>query len=414
MTAPSFRRCRFCGEPLHATLVDLGNTPLANSYLEREQLTKPEPTFPLHARVCDKCRLVQVDDAATPDDIFGHYAYFSSFSTSWVEHARRFARMAAERWHLGKDSLVVEVASNDGYLLRHFLEMGVPVLGVEPAGNVAEAARKVGVPTEVAFFGRATATRLKAQGRAADLIVGNNVFAHVPDINDFVAGFAILLKPDGVLSLEFPHLLRLIAETQFDTIYHEHFSYLSLFATEKIMAAHGFKVFDIAELTTHGGSLRVMACRADSKAHADGAGLAKVRRDEAAAGIDDDACYAGFEPKVRAVREGLIAFLRGAKASGKKVAAYGAAAKGNTLLNYCGIGPELIDYVVDISPHKQGRYLPGSRLPIHAPVKLAETKPDYLLILPWNIKDEIVAQMAHVRGWGGQFVIAVPKLTVFS
>ena len=412
MTVLSPPRCRFCHEPLRATLVDLGNTPLANSYLTREQLAAPEPSFPLHARVCAACRLVQVDDVAAPGDIFGHYAYFSSFSASWVEHARRFADMAAKRWRLGADSLVVEVASNDGYLLRHFVAMGVPVLGVEPAENVAAAAREAGVTTEVCFFGRATAERLRAQGRTADLIVGNNVFAHVPDINDFVEGFAVLLKPDGMVSLEFPHVMKLIEMTQFDTIYHEHFSYLSLFTTEKILAAHGLKVFDVAELPTHGGSLRVMAARATSQAHAEGEGLAMVRRDEAAAGVDSDACYAGFEPKVRAVRDALLDFLRGAKTAGKTVAAYGAAAKGNTLLNYCGIGTDLIDYVVDISPHKQSLFLPGSRLPIHAPSRLAETKPDYVLILPWNLKDEIIAQMQHIRDWGSCFVIAIPTLTV--
>lgn len=404
--------CRFCHEPLRVTVVDLGKTPLANSYLTSEQLTAPEPIFPLYARVCSACRLVQVDDVAAPDDIFGHYAYFSSYSSSWVEHARRFTQMASERWHLSANSLVVEVASNDGYLLRHFVDAGIPVLGVEPAANVAEVARATGVPTDVSFFGKKTAERLQSDGRAADLIVGNNVFAHVPDINDFVAGFSVLLKPDGVVSLEFPHVMKLIDLTQFDTIYHEHFSYLSLFTVEKILAAHGLKVFDVAELPTHGGSLRVMATRTTSNVHAEGEGLAKVRRDEAAVGIDGDAFYAGFEPKVRAVRASLLEFLRAAKAENKSVAAYGAAAKGNTLLNYCAVGRELIDYVVDISPHKQGLFLPGSRLPIYAPSKLAETKPDYVLILPWNLKDEIIEQTRHVRDWGGQYVLAIPTLTV--
>ena len=412
MTVTSSRRCRFCHEPLSTTLVDLGKTPLANSYLTREQLAASEPVYPLVARVCSACRLVQVDDAAPPDDIFRDYAYFSSYSTSWVEHARQFARMAGERWHLGRDSRVIEVASNDGYLLRHFVDMGVPVLGVEPAANVAAVARAGGVPTDVSFFGRATAERLRAGGYSADLIVGNNVFAHVPDINDFVAGFAILLKPDGVVSLEFPHVMKLIEMTQFDTIYHEHFSYLSLHTTEKILGAHGLTVFDVAELPTHGGSLRVMAARTSSQAPAAGDGLAKVRRDEAASGVDSDACYMGFESRVRTIRKALLNFLRSAKAEGKSVAAYGAAAKGNTLLNYCGIGTELVDYVVDISPHKQGLFLPGSRLPIYAPSKLAETKPDYVLILPWNLKDEIIGQIHHVRDWGGRFMIAVPTLTV--
>ena len=407
-------RCRFCREPLHFTFVDLGNTPLANSYIKPEQLTAPEPTFPLHARMCSACRLVQIDDVAAPDAIFGHYAYFSSYAASWVEHARRFAGMAAERWHLGPDNLVVEVASNDGYLLRHFVDMGVPVLGVEPAANVAAAARAAGVATDVSFFGYVTAARLRSEGRAADLIVGNNVFAHVPDINDFVAGLACLLKPDGIVSLEFPHLLKLIELIQFDTIYHEHFSYLSLYTTEKVLAAHGLKVFDVAELPTHGGSLRVMASRDSGRAHREGGGLAKVRSDEAAAGIDTDACYAGFDAKVRTVRSALLDFLHKAKADRKSVSAYGAAAKGNTLLNYCGISTDLIDNVVDISPHKQGCFLPGSRLPVYAPSRLAETRPDFVLILPWNLKEEIIVQMSHVRDWGGQFLIAIPTLTIVS
>ena len=405
-------RCHFCAAPLTLSLVDLGVTPLANSYLAPEHLARPEPQFPLHARVCNSCRLVQVEAAATPEDIFGHYAYFSSYSTSWVEHARRFTEMARERWGLGPASKVVEVASNDGYLLRHFVAAGIPVLGVEPAANVAESARAVGVATEVAFFGLETAKRLKEAGHAADLLAGNNVFAHVPDINDFVAGLACLLKPEGVISLEFPHLLKMMTEIQFDTIYHEHFSYLSLLTTERILAAHGLRVFDVAELPTHGGSLRIMACHAGCSRHAEGPGLAKVRADEAAASLDRDEGYQGFAPKVEAVRTGLLAFLRQAKAEGKTVAAYGAAAKGNTLLNYCGVGADLISCVVDRNPHKQGCFMPGSRIPIHDPAKLAELRPDYVLILPWNLKDEITQQMAEIRGWGGRFVIAIPALTI--
>jgi len=404
--------CRFCQTPLHATLVDLGSTPLANSYLSPEELGAPEPTFPLHARLCSACRLVQVDDVAAPEKIFGHYAYFSSYSTSWVEHARHFAVMAKDRWGLGSKSLVIEVASNDGYLLKHFVNMDVPVLGIEPAVNVTEAARAAGVATDVSFFGRATAERLRNEGYEADLIVGNNVFAHVPDINDFVAGFAVLLKSDGVVSLEFPHLLKLIEQTQFDTIYHEHFSYLSLYTTEKILAAHGLRVFDVTELPTHGGSLRVMATRMSSKMHPESEGLNKVRRDEAAKGVKGDALYSGFEAKVRELRAAFVNFLRSAKTDGKAVAAYGAAAKGNTLLNYSNVGTDLIDYVVDLNPHKQGCFLPGSHLPIYPPSRLSETKPDYVLILPWNLQDEIMTQMNYVRAWGGQFVVAVPMLTI--
>ena len=405
--------CRFCGAGLTRSLVDLGTTPLANSYLSEAQLAKPEPRFPLHARVCGQCRLVQVEAAATPAEIFSDYAYFSSVSSSWVEHARRFAAMARTRWHLGAASRVVEIASNDGYLLKHFVAMGVPVLGVEPAANVARAAIAADVPTEIAFFGRATAERLNAASQAADLLVGNNVFAHVPDINDFVAGLAILLKPEGVISLEFPHLLRLIEQVQFDTIYHEHFSYLSLLASDRILAAHGLRVFDVEELPTHGGSLRLLACHRGAR-HAEGPGLDKVRRDEKSAGLDTDAGYAGFEPRVKKVRDGLLVFLRGAKAAGKTVAAYGAAAKGNTLLNYCGIGADLIASVVDRSPHKQGLYLPGSHLPIHPPDYLATTRPNYVLILPWNLKDEIMGSMAHIRDWGGRFVVAIPELALLD
>ena len=409
MTTPT---CRFCDAPLTLTLVDLGEQPLSNAYLSMDQLDKPEPKYPLHARVCQTCRLVQVDAVQTPDHIFSDYAYFSSISDSWVEHARRFCEMARERWHLGPASKVVELASNDGYLLKHFVGMGVPVLGVEPAANVAEEARKIGVPTEVMFFGVESARRLLAEGHAADLMVGNNVLAHVPDINDFVGGFTVLLKPDGVASIEFPHLLNLIRLAQFDTIYHEHFSYLSLLAVERIFTAHGLRVFDVEEIPTHGGSLRVMACRTASTAHPDGPGLAKVRADEAAAGLDTDAAYAGFEMKVKAVRAGLQAFMRKAWNEGALVVGYGAAAKGNTLLNYCGFNAEMMMFVADRSPHKQGLFLPGTHIPIRAPEAITEIKPNYVLILPWNIKAEVMEQMAGIRDWGGRFVIAVPNLQV--
>lgn len=409
MTTPA---CRFCGAPLTQTLVDLGETPLANAYLTAVALAAPEPRFPLHARVCGRCRLVQVDAVTTPEALFGHYAYFSSYAASWVEHARRFTEMAARRFALGPASRVVEVASNDGYLLRHFVAAGVPVLGVEPAANVAETARTAGVPTETRFFGLTAARDLAARGFSADLLVGNNVLAHVPDLNDFVAGLAFLLKADGVLSMEFPHLLRLMAECQFDTIYHEHFCYFSLLAVERVFAAHGLRVFDVEELPTHGGSLRVMACRAASAAHATGPGVAKLRADEAAAGLDDDAAYAGFAPRVEAVRDALTSFLAAARAAGCSVAAYGAAAKGNTLLNYCRLGAADIAYAVDRNPHKQGHYLPGSHLPILAPEALRETRPDYVLILPWNLREEIVAEHAHIRDWGGRFVVPVPTTRV--
>lgn len=406
--------CNFCGTELIDTFVDLGEMALANSYLAEADLAKPEPRHPLHARVCRSCLLVQVDSVVPAEEIFSDYAYFSSYSESWVAHARAYAEMTTRRFGLGADSLVAEVASNDGYLLKHFLAAGIPVLGIEPAANVAKVAEDNGVRTEVAFFGRETAARLKADGFAADLMAANNVLAHVPDINDFVGGFPVMLKPDGVLTFEFPHLLNLMNEVQFDTIYHEHFSYLSLLAVEKILAAHGMRVFDVEELPTHGGSLRIFACHEGSAIHVAGAGLASVRAKEKDARLDRIETYAGFEPKVLAVREALLDFLRTAKAEGKAVAAYGAAAKGNTLLNYCGVGADLIDFVVDRSPAKQGRYLPGSHIPIFAPEKIAGDKPDYVLILPWNLRAEIMSEMAHVKDWGGRFVTAIPTLRILD
>ncbi|MEJ2408776.1 MAG: class I SAM-dependent methyltransferase [Novosphingobium sp.] len=409
----STRPCRFCGTQAEQPFVDLGSTPLANAYLTREQLSGPEPSYPLRAFVCPQCKLVQADSFVPPEDIFSHYAYFSSYSDSWVEHARRFTVMARERFGLDAASQVIEVASNDGYLLRHFIAAGVPALGIEPAANVAEAARKIGVPTETRFFGQDTAQDLVDRGLSADLVIGNNVLAHVPDINDFVGGLAAVLKPDGIVSLEFPHLLRLIEGVQFDTVYHEHFYYLSLLAVETVFAAHGLKVFDVEELPTHGGSLRVLACREGSNAYEPGPGLAKVREDERAAGLDRMETYAAFQSRVAPIREGLLAFLETAAREGKTVAAYGAAAKGNVLLNVCGIGTDQISYVVDRSPAKQGHFLPGSHLPILPPETIAQTRPDYVLILPWNIREEIMGSMAMIREWGGRFVIAVPELQIF-
>ncbi|MGE4307485.1 MAG: methyltransferase domain-containing protein [Novosphingobium sp.] len=410
----STRPCRFCGAPMEQPFVDLGETPLANAYLTEAQLAQPEPAYPLRAFVCSQCWLVQADSFVAPEDIFSHYAYFSSYSDSWVEHARRFTEMARARFGLDAASQVIEVASNDGYLLKHFVAAGVPALGIEPAENVAEAARKIGVPTEARFFGQYTARDLVARGLAADMVIGNNVLAHVPDINDFVGGLAAVLKPDGVVSVEFPHLLRLIEGVQFDTVYHEHFYYLSLLAVETVFAAHGLKVFDIEELPTHGGSLRVLACPTASQAHDIGQGLAKVRADEKAAEFDKLETYAAFQSRVAPVRDGLLAFLDQAAREGKSVAAYGAAAKGNTLLNFCGVGTDRIACVVDRNPAKQGHFLPGSHLPILPPETLAETRPDYVLILPWNIREEVMASMAEVREWGGRFVVAVPELTVLA
>ncbi|PJI41934.1 class I SAM-dependent methyltransferase [Ferrovibrio sp.] len=404
--------CRFCHQPLTRSFVDLGLQPLANSYVPLAKAGQPEPRYPLHARVCDGCLLVQVDHDVPAEAIFSDYAYFSSYATSWVEHARRYAQAMTERFRLGPQSLVVEVASNDGYLLQHFKAAGIGVLGVEPAANVAAVAEQKGIPSEVAFFNRETAQRLRDAGKAADLMAANNVMAHVPELNQFISGFTVLLKPQGVLTVEFPHLLNLIGQVQFDTIYHEHYSYLSLLAAEKIFAAHGLRVFDVEELPTHGGSLRLYVCHRHAD-HTDTVGLARVRKKEAAAGLDTLAAYDDFAPRVKAVRDELRGFLTATKTDGKKVCAYGAAAKGNTLLNYCGVTAQDIAAAYDKNPHKQQHLLPGSQIPIRGPEAIAEDRPDYLLILPWNLKNEIAAEQAQVRGWNGHFVIAIPQLQIF-
>jgi len=400
--------CAFCSAPLEHTFVDLGKTPLANRYLTKEMLSQPEPTYPLHARVCAKCLLVQVEPAVSAEEIFGDYAYFSSFSTSWLEHAKRFTQEAIQRFNLGKTSRVVEIASNDGYLLKNFVAAGIPCLGVEPARNIAELAVKAGVPTEAVFFGKETARRLLTRDGAANLMIGNNVLAHVPDINDFVGGFAILLAPDGVISIEVPHILKLIEQTAFDTIYHEHYSYYSFFTLEKIFAAHGLRIFDVQELPTHGGSLRIWA--GHDQANALTPAIEKMRQKEAAAGLNKLDGYRGFDAKVKQLCQGFVDFIKQQKQQGKQVAAYGAAAKGNTLLNVCGITADQIRYVCDLSPAKQGYYLPGSHIPIFSPDKIKETKPDFLVILPWNIAPEITQQMKDITSWGGQFVTAIPSL----
>lgn len=405
--------CRFCGLPLERTFVDLGEMPLANAYADSATAARLQPRYPLHARICHHCLLVQVDDVVTPHELFSDYAYFSSYSASWVEHARRFAATAMEQLRLGPESLVVEVASNDGYLLRHFLAAGVPVLGIDPAANVAEAAITAGVPTEVAFFGVETAERLAGRGMQADLLVANNVFAHVPDLHDFTAGLARALKPDGVLSIEVPHLLSLIAHVAFDTIYHEHYSYFSLATAERVLAKHGLAVFDVEELPTHGGSLRLWAAHSPLTRPVSGR-VAAVREREASVGLDDPEVYVGFQARVQRCRQSLRDFLTSVKHADETVVAYGAAAKGNTLLNYCAVGPDDVAYVVDRSPHKQGRFLPGSHLPVQHPDQVARTRPDYLLILPWNLREEVCQQMAGIRSWGGRFVVAVPEVEVLA
>ena len=394
------------------TLVDLGMSAVANSYVPLDQADAPEPKYTLHTRVCENCWLVQVDEDVPADKIFtGDYAYFSSFSDSWLAHAKAYADMMTDRLHLGPDNLVIEIASNDGYLLQNFVVAGVPVLGIEPSGSVAAAAEKKGVPTLVEFFGQSLAQRLYDEGRRPDLICSANVLAHVPDINDFVAGVATLLTGDAIYTVEFPHLLRLIREVQFDTIYHEHYSYLSLLAVERVFASKGLRVFDVEELPTHGGSLRVYACQANAS-HVQSPRVDKVRADEAAAKFDRAEGYLGFTERVEAVRDGLLQFLKDARAGGKTVAAYGAAAKGNTLLNYCGIGPDLLAYCVDRNPAKQNTLLPGSRIPVFDVTELDKRRPDYLLILPWNLRTEIMAQLAEHGRKGMQFVTAVPAIKV--
>jgi SAM-dependent methyltransferase len=405
--------CRACGAPLTETFVDLGATPLANSYLEPDDRERMEPHYPLHARVCGTCLLVQLPAVQTPEAIFSDYAYFSSYSDSWVEHARRYVAAIVPALGLTRDALVVEIASNDGYLLQHMRAAGIPVLGVEPAANVAAAAVAAGIDTEVEFFGRDYATDLVERRGHADLIVANNVLAHVPDMNDFLAGIAVLLAPGGRVTIEAPHLLRLIRERQFDTIYHEHFSYLSLLATRAAVARHGLQVVDVEELPTHGGSLRYHLAHATAGVVTAPA-VELVLADERAAGMDALDGYRGFAEACVDVKAGLLEFLIGARRAGRRVAAYGAPAKGNTLLTYCGVGPELLEFTVDRSPAKQGRLLPGSRIPVHAPDMLRTRRPDHLLILPWNLRDEIAHQLADLVALGTRLVVAVPRLEVLD
>jgi SAM-dependent methyltransferase len=404
--------CRFCGAGLQRTFIDLGMSPLCETYPSVAELNVGETYYPLHVYVCERCWLVQLEEYESAENIFSDYAYFASFSDSWLKHCEKYCGVMKQRFALGKNSFVVEVASNDGYLLQYFVRDQVPVLGIEPAANVAKVAVEKGVPTLVRFFGATLAKELAAEGRTADLVLGNNVLAQVPDLNDFVEGLKILLKPDGVLTLEFPHLLRLIELNEFDTIYHEHFSYFSLISTLKIMEAHGLKVFDVEELKSHGGSLRVYACRTTSQAHAIESSVQKVLTDESKANLDKISGYEIFARQVKETKFALMDFLLTAAKQGKKVAGYGAPGKSATLIHYCGIGKDLIEYTVDRSPYKQGRHLPGSHIPIYHPDRIRETKPDYVVILPWNLKDEIVQQLGFIREWGGRFVVAIPTVSV--
>jgi ubiquinone/menaquinone biosynthesis C-methylase UbiE len=404
--------CLNCGAALTRSFVDLGSQPLANSFVPLERANEPDKIYPLHARVCDVCLLVQVDRLVPPEDIFGEYAYFSSYSQSWLDHAEAYVKMAVRRFNLNTSSMVVEIASNDGYLLQYVVKEDIPCLGIEPAVNVADMARAKGIPTETVFFGEQTASRLRGEGKSADLIASKNVLAHVPDINDFVKGVSILLKPEGVYTVEFPHLLNLIHYGQFDTIYHEHFSYLSVVVIERILSRHGLRIFDIEEIPTHGGSLRVFICH-ESAGHIQSAGYEVVRAKELDAGLGSVHGYSGFDVRVKSIRTGLLQFLEDAAAHGKRIAAYGAAAKGNTLLNYCAVTPRQIAFVVDKNPIKQNTLLPGTRIPVRDPDALLEMRPDYVLILPWNLRDEITAQLPQVHAWGGRFVTAIPELFVW-
>jgi SAM-dependent methyltransferase len=404
--------CRFCGAALETVFADLGMSPLANRYLREDQLGEMEPFYPLRALVCDHCLLVQLEEFQTPDEIFSDYAYFSSYSTTWLEHCRRYAAMAVERFELGAESRVVEVASNDGYLLQYFDERGIPVLGVEPAANVADAAVEKGIPTVVDFFGRRVAEELAAEHQA-DLVIGNNVLAHVPDLNDFVAGLKLLLSPGGAITMEFPHLMRLIEEREFDTVYHEHFSYFSFITVREVFAAHGLTIFDVEELPTHGGSLRIYAGHAGSSV-AVGERVTELERREREAGLSELAHYLAFAEMVKEEKRAILSFLTSLKSDGKSIVGYGAAAKGNTLLNFCGIGRDFIDYTADLNPHKQGLFLPGTHIPIRSPDAIKETQPDVVFILPWNIKDEIEQQLSYIREWGGEFAVRSPEIRIYA
>jgi C-methyltransferase-like protein/putative zinc binding protein/methyltransferase family protein len=405
-------QCRLCGAELSHTFVDLGMSPLANRYLSAAQLNEMEPFYPLRAWVCARCLLVQLEEFASPASIFTDYAYFASYSDTWVEHARSYVDMIVERFGLSKSSQVVEIASNDGYLLQHMVAKGIPVLGIEPAANVAEEAIRRGIPTLVEFFGEAMARRLVAGGTRADLLIGNNVLAHVPGLNDFVRGMAVLAAARSIITMEFPHLLRLIEGSEFDTIYHEHFSYFSLISVEQAFARHGLTIFDVDELPTHGGSLRIYATHTEAPVEPVSDRVAQLRRREEAAGLGGLDVYLQFNERVKESKRQLLEFLIGVKRDGRSVVGYGAPAKGNTLLNYCGIRSDFIDYTVDRSPHKQGRFLPGTHLPIRHPDRIRETRPDYVLILPWNLKSEIMEQMAFIREWGGRFVVPVPEVAI--
>ncbi|MGB3638673.1 MAG: class I SAM-dependent methyltransferase [Rivularia sp. (in: cyanobacteria)] len=405
--------CLFCNTELRHTFVDLGMSPPCESYRKPEQQNQMEPFYPLHAYVCEKCFLVQLQEYITPENIFSDYAYFSSYSNSWLQHAKNYVDMAVERFQLNQQSQVVEIASNDGYLLQYFVAKNIPTLGIEPAGNIAKVAIKKGIPTVVKFFGEETAKEQVEKGVGADLLLGNNVLAHTPYLNDFVKGMKIILKPQGVITMEFPHLMRLMEENQFDTIYHEHFSYFSYLTVEKVFATHGLTIFDVEELPTHGGSIRIYARHTENNSQPISNKVLELKSREKSAEFTNLETYFSFDKQVKETKYKLLDFLIKAKREGKSIVGYGAPGKGNTLLNYCGIRTDFIDYTVDRSPHKQNLFLPGTHIPIFHPDKIQETQPDYLLILPWNLKDEIMTQMSYIRNWGGQFIVPIPEVKVY-
>lgn len=406
--------CRFCGLQLSRTFVDLGMSPLCQTHIEPHELNHMERFYPLHVWVCEQCFLVQLEQYVAPEQIFSDYAYFSSYSDSWVEHARRYTAMMIERFGLTERSKVMEIASNDGYLLQHFVRAGVPCLGIEPAANVARVAIDKGIPTTVCFFGRTSARAISEKYGQPDVLLGNNVLAHVPDINDFVGGMKVLLKPGGVITMEFPHLQRLIEENQFDTIYHEHFSYLSLLTVERIFRHHGLELFDVEQLPSHGGSLRIFARHSDDETKPVQRAVEDLRQHELRGRLDRLETYSQFERRVHRTKRDILEFLIRAKRDGKTVVGYGAPGKGNTLLNYCGIRTDFLDYTVDRSPHKQGRYTPGTHIPILAPEAIRQTRPDFVFILPWNLEEEIVSQLGYIREWGGKFLVPIPSMRVID
>lgn len=408
------QKCRFCNTKLKQTFVDLGMSPLANAYVKPEALQSAEKFYPLHVYVCSNCYLVQLDEVETPERIFGEYAYFSSFSDTWLKHCEDYTAQVVKKFQLNENSKVIELASNDGYLLQYFKLRDISVLGVEPAGNVAQVAIKKGIPTLVKFFGEKTAKELAQEGHQADLLIANNVLAHVPDLNDFVKGMKIVLKSTGLITIEFPYLLNLMAGNQFDTIYHEHFSYFSFLAVENVFKYHGFQIFDVEELKTHGGSLRIYVCHQEDKTKEISIRVAQLRNLERENKLDNLETYRLFAEGVKETKRKILEFLIQVKRTGKAIVAYGAPAKGNTLLNYCGIRSDFLDFTVDRSPYKQGMYLPGVHIPIKEPNAIQEAQPNYVLILPWNLKDEIIEQIAYIREWGGQFVVPIPEIEVYS